>query len=64
MFSKPGDPFPGCPYSPYMGVPHHIKNKAELEAWQEKAKQEKKNCVDFGKCNECLNGTCRIIRLE
>jgi hypothetical protein len=63
IFSRPGDPFPGIPYSPFFGVPHNIKAEADMRAWQEWEKQEKLNCADFGRCNECLNGTCRIIGL-
>jgi hypothetical protein len=62
IFDKEGDPFPGMPYSPFFGVPHNIKTDTDMRAWEKRKKEDKRKCVDFGKCNMCLNGTCRIIR--
>jgi hypothetical protein len=36
-FAKEGDPFPGIPYSPFFGVPHHLKTEADIKAWRKKA---------------------------
>jgi hypothetical protein len=46
------------PYSPFLGVPHDI---VDIEEYAVRQKEDKQNCADIGRCNECLNGTCRII---